>query len=435
MVLLDALQAARERGGPALHVLHFDHAWHERSADVADEVTAACRAQGLAVTSERAAQPAPHKGESPEMAARRLRLGFLRRAGARLGAARVATGHQADDQVETVLMNLARGGGPDALRGMRQDDGWTLRPLLTVWRGQVEAYAAGQRLPIHRDPSNQASVFRRNRVRQELVPLLEDIYPGSRKALRRASALASPGPQPMVRSALGVRMPLAPDRRAVAAGPLRRVLTAALRGDDRPTRQLGASVWRMLEGALADGTAGRWVQLPGSRWAYVRDRAIALYGDRASDPPLARPVPLAVPMDVDLAVGRISLRRVAADDARRGAPEVQVLGMQPPDAALALRSPRPGDRMVSPVDGRTHDLGRLLSRRRVPAALRDGTPVITVNDQPVCVPEVTVDARFLPASDAAHVLTVQTRWAPLPASDQLGGFVTESGTGPPTLGA
>ena len=52
------------------------------------------------------------------MAARRLRHEFLRRVGAQLGVARVATGHQADDQVETILMNLARGGGPDALQGI-----------------------------------------------------------------------------------------------------------------------------------------------------------------------------------------------------------------------------------------------------------------------------------------------------------------------------
>jgi len=79
MVLLDALQAARERGGPALHVLHFDHAWHEGSAAVADDVSAACRAQCLPLTRARATQPVPHKGEAPAQAARRLRRHSLRR--------------------------------------------------------------------------------------------------------------------------------------------------------------------------------------------------------------------------------------------------------------------------------------------------------------------------------------------------------------------
>ena len=435
MVLLDALQAARERGGPALHVLHFDHAWHEGSAAVAEQVKAACHASGLPLTSERSAQPVPARGESLEMSARRLRLDFLRRAGRQVGAVRVATGHQADDQVETIVMNLARGGGPDAMRGMRPDDGWTLRPLLTIWRDQVEAYATVRRIPTHRDPFNEAPDFRRNRVRQELLPLLDDIFPGARTALLRSGALASPRPQPAVRSACGVRMPLAPNRRALAAGPLRDVLNAALRADGQQSRQIGASIWRMLDRALADNASGRWIQLPGRRWAYVRNRAIALYCEPVNDPPLAKPVPLSVPTDLDLAVGRIKVRRVAAEAARQVAPEIQVLRIQPSNAVLAVRSPRRGDRMISPVDGRAHDLGRLLSRRRVPSALRDGTPVITVDDQPACVPEVTVDARYVPASDAAQVLTVEAQWTPLPASDLPGGFVTESGTVPPTLDA
>lgn len=435
MVLLDALQAAGERGGPALHVLHFDHAWHGASAAAAEDVGAACRARGLPIKTERAARPVPDPGESLEMAARRLRLDFLWRAGRELGAVRIATGHQADDQVETILMNLARGGGPDALQGMRADDGWTLRPLLTVWRRQVEAYASVRCLPTYRDPSNEALVFRRNRVRHELLPLLNDIYPGAPKALLRAGALATPRPAPLVRSVFGVRMPLGRNRRAVAPGPLRDVLNAALRADGQPTRQLGASVWRMLDRALADNTSGRWIQLPGVRWAYVRNRAIALYGDRASDPKLAESVPLAIPIDIDLEVGRIKVRRVVAEDAKRRAPTVHVLSNQPSDAVLAVRTPRPGDCITSPVDGRSHDLKRLLGRRRVPAALRDGTPLVTVNDQPVCVPDVLVDATYLPSPDAAQVLTIEIEWTPLPVTGRPGGFVTEPETVASTLNA
>lgn len=426
MVLLDALLAARERGGPALHVLHFDHAWHDGSAAVAQKVHAACRASGMAVTSERAARPTPNPGESREMAARRLRHDFLRRAGTQLGVARVATGHQADDQVETILMNLARGGGPGALQGMRVDDGWTLRPLLTVWREQIEAYAHRQRLLPHRDPANESSDFRRNRVRHELIPLLDSIYPGARKALLRAGALATPAAEPMVSSAQGVRMPLAPDRRAVPAGPLRDVLNAALRTDELFTPQLGESHWRALVRALAENTAGRWIQLPGGRWAYVRDRAIALYGSRVADPPWPAPVELSVPAEVDLAVGRLQLRYSALAKAACDSPAFEVLAVPPSGARLGVRTPRAGDQVTSSVDGRRHDLLRLLRRRRVPAALRGGTPVVTLNDQPVCVPGVVVDADHRPPPRADTILAVSVVWAPLPRADSPGGFVTES---------
>lgn len=426
IVLLDALLAARERGGPALHVLHFDHAWHDGSAAVASDVQAACRARGVAVTSERAARPMPHRGESREMTARRLRHDFLRRAGAQLGVARVATGHQADDQVETILMNLARGGGPDALQGMRVDDGWTLRPLLTVWRSQVETYATIQGLPTHRDPANDTPAYRRNRIRHELIPLLDDIYPGVRKALLRAGALAVPAAEPMVRSAQGVRMPLAPARRAVPAGPLHQVMNAELRTDGRSTRQLGESHWRALERALADNTAGRWIQLPGRRWAYVRDRAIALYRHRVSDPPWPASIELSVPSDVDLAVGRLKLRYLAPADEACDLPMIEALTVPPPSARLAVRTPRPDDRLTSPLDGRRHDLARLLRRRRVPAALRDGTPVVTLDGQPVCVPGVVVDADHRPPPTAGTILAVSLVWTPVPRTKSPGGFVTES---------
>ncbi len=433
MVLLDALQAADARGGPALHVLHFDHAWHAGSAAVARDVTNACRERDIPITCERSARPALKQGESLEMNARRHRYEFLRSEAARLGAVRVATAHQADDQVETIVMNLARGGGPVALRGMRQDDGQTLRPLLTVWRDQVEAYAAIRRLPVHRDPANQAAEFRRNRIRRELLPLLDDIYPGARKALLRAGTLAAPSDRPLVRSAAGVRMPLDSNRRAVAAGPLREVMNAALRADRHPIPQIGASVWRTLESALAENTAGRWVQLPGGRWAYVRNRAVALYDRQVSDPPLSAPVLLDVPGDVVLPVGRISVRRVPAAHAARPASTEQVTAVPPPGTVLAVRTPRPGDHMVLPFDSRRHDLTRLLQRRRVPAALRPGTPIVTLDDQPVAVPEIAIDARHRRTDESSEALIVRMNWTHVPSAASPGGFVTEPGERPSTL--
>ncbi len=426
MVLLDALLAARERGGPELHVLHFDHAWHDGSATVARGVVDACRAMGVACTSERSAQPAATPGESREMAARRLRHGFLRRVRAQLGVARVATGHQADDQVETILMNLARGGGPDALQGMRLDDGATLRPLLTVWRSQVEAYAAARRLPIHHDPANHSPEFRRNRIRHELIPLFDEIYPGFRRAVLRAGALAAPVAEPVVSPVRGVRMPLAPDRCAVPAGRLRQALNAVLRSDGRPRRQLGESHWRALERALADNTAGRWVQLPGGRWAYVRDRAIALYGGRVADSSWSEAIELSIPSVVELAVGRLTLRHLSRADAGGDLSAFHALAVPAPGARLAVRTPRPGDQLKSPIDGRRHDLARLLRRRRVPKALRAGTPVVTVNDKPACVPGVVVDADHQFPPDVDRILAISISWTPLPPAKPAGGFATES---------
>ncbi len=417
LTLLDALHAASDRGGPALHVLHFDHAWHRQSRAPAAALAERCAAYGLPLTCARASDPAPRRGESREMAARRLRRAFLDGERRRLGAARVATGHQADDQVETILMRLARGVGPDALGGMAVDDGRTLRPLLSLWRSQIEAYARALALPVHRDPSNDAPAHRRNRVRRELVPLLEHIYPGARAAVLRAGALAAPDVEPVVRAADGVRMPLAPRRRAVAAGKLRRVVQEAWWADGRPARQIGAPVWRALARALVDNAAGRWVQLPGGRWAFVRDRALALYDQQVSDPPLPGPLPLPAPGRLDLPAGRIEVTRAPLTDAPRRGPAVQIMAA-PAAGALAVRTPRAGDRFVSPVDGRAHDLHRFLRRRRIPAALRAGTPIVTVHDQPACIPGLAVSAAHRPHPRDTEALHVTVHWTPLrPTAD------------------
>ena len=427
MVLLDALIAVGDRGGPALHALHLDHGWHDGSVEVANNVGVVCQQRGIPITTERVSRGCRQNRESIEMAARRLRRAFFDREAARIGAVRIATGHQADDQVETVLMNLARGTGPVGLRGMRSDDGWILRPLHGVRREDIEAYAGAMNLNYHRDPANESSDFRRNRVRHELLPLIEDIYPGARRALSRAGTLTQSGPEPMVRNATGVRMPVAPDRDLVPAGPLRTGLQSVVRSDARATRQIGAAVWRALERALAENVSGRWIQLPAGRWAFVRDRAIALYSERVADPSIDNPIPIEVPGSVQLSAGWVFIGRESVAHGAGHTPRVHAMVVPSPEAKLAIRTPRKGDRIISPVDECSHDLLRFLGRRRVPAALRAGTPILTINDEPACIPGLAVGCNFLPSFGASEVLTVSVEWAPFRSVDTAEKLDSEGG--------
>lgn len=84
----------------------------------------------------------------------------------------VMTGHTADDQAETVLLNLMRGAGVDGLAGMRQS---TSKPLLAIRRGETHELCRVAKIPIATDESNFDPRFRRNRVRNELLPLINDI--------------------------------------------------------------------------------------------------------------------------------------------------------------------------------------------------------------------------------------------------------------------
>jgi tRNA(Ile)-lysidine synthase len=130
--------------------------------------------------------PAP--GGGPEAAARAARYEAIDRVA---DGAYVLLGHTRDDQAETVLLGLGRGSGPRSIAGMRPVDGRYLRPLLDIDRSTTVAACAALGLAVWQDPHNSQSRFRRVRVRQEVLPLLEDVLDGgvSRALARTATQL------------------------------------------------------------------------------------------------------------------------------------------------------------------------------------------------------------------------------------------------------
>ena len=137
-------------------------------------------------------------GRSLEDAGRVLRYQALGRLARRWRCRAILTAHTADDQIETVLMNVLRGAGPKGLAGMparrRLAAGsslWLLRPLLGVRREELRNYLSRQRLTWKEDPSNQDLSFTRNYLRQAVLPSLEKRFPGVGERLLRMAALFS----------------------------------------------------------------------------------------------------------------------------------------------------------------------------------------------------------------------------------------------------
>jgi len=116
-------------------------------------------------------------GLSAQQGAREVRYCFFRKAAAGLGANRVVLAHHADDQAETVLINLLRGAGPAGLGGIPPiRDDFYIRPLLGIRRHQIEKYCQDFDIPFRTDRSNLTLKYLRNRVRLELIPFLEEKY-------------------------------------------------------------------------------------------------------------------------------------------------------------------------------------------------------------------------------------------------------------------
>ncbi|HEY3341197.1 MAG TPA: tRNA lysidine(34) synthetase TilS [Anaerolineae bacterium] len=139
---------------------------------------------------------------SIEVAAREARYRFLASAAQTIGAQYITVAHNADDQVETVLLRLLRGTGINGLRGMRpvhpletlaesSVELALLRPLLSVNRTEIECYCRLKGLTPRYDATNSELHHTRNRIRHELLPLLEQYNPGVRKVLVRLAETAS----------------------------------------------------------------------------------------------------------------------------------------------------------------------------------------------------------------------------------------------------
>ncbi len=202
--LLDILVRLKDQLGIRLHVAHLDHQLRgaESRAD-AGYVAELAQRLGVPATIERrdvkAYQARQHL--SLEEAAREVRYRFLADTASAVGASRVAVGHTLDDQAETILMHLVRGTGTRGLGGLKPCTVWQLplggkrltvvRPLLEFYRQETADYCQSHQLRPRIDASNLSRAPLRNRIRQQLIPLLQSYNPRVVEALLRTANIAA----------------------------------------------------------------------------------------------------------------------------------------------------------------------------------------------------------------------------------------------------
>lgn len=195
--LLKILVTLRERLGIRLHVAHLNHLLRGTESEADARYVSELSGQlGVTVTlgqrEVRTHQTTNHS--SLEEAAREVRYQFFAEVAKSISADRIAIGHTADDQAETILMHLVRGSGIYGLQGMHpitelkslvDSPLIVVRPLLEVYRKEIEAYCEMQATAPRQDSSNLSNSFFRNRVRHELTPLLQSYNPRIKEALLR----------------------------------------------------------------------------------------------------------------------------------------------------------------------------------------------------------------------------------------------------------
>jgi tRNA(Ile)-lysidine synthase len=390
VVLLHLLRYAADDLALTVAAAHFDHAMRAESAEDARWVEGVCGAWGVPLVAARADRPPRSEAD-----AREARYAFLAEARARMGADWIATAHHADDQAETVLFRLLRGTGPAGLAGIAPVDAdrHLIRPLLPFPRAELRRYARRHGLRWREDASNARLEPARNRIRHQVLPLIErTVAPRARAALVRLADLARDDEaewrallreemRGLVREEGGalvlVRERLSGYDSAVAARLLRGVL-----------RRLGAAPdrdgTRSALGFIRTAPSGRTLELPGGV------RITTEFGEARIErvaPPALPDAPLVIAGERGQGTCRIGGRelRVAwrpAGEASADGGCAATVGIGAAELPLLLRGRLPGDRVRTPAGTRT--LKRLLIDRRVPRQLRARVPVLADARGRVC---------------------------------------------------
>jgi len=412
-----------------VHAAHVNHGLRAEAAEDAAFVVQVGELWGVPVHVANVEVRAERRAaESLQQAARRVRYRELSAIAQAVGASRVALGHHADDQVETVLMRLLRGAGLTGLAGMRPRRGPYIRPLLGVTRAEIEAYCRRFHLQPRTDPSNMSPRYLRNRIRHELLPLLEREYnPNIRAVLVRTAALlreedelleafaarahrrVQDGRGPADLPAAGLaRLPAALARRVV-----RRALQAAGVDVGAVTADHMAAILELL---FAPGA----VTLPGG--VRVRRRADRLVVERfavwrASAGREELPATLRVPGEVRLPRLNVALRaelveppdssELVAEPRRASGPQQAVLDWDQVVPPLVVRTWRPGDRMRPLGMTGSKKVQDIFVDAKVPKDRRASVPIVADQRGILWVVGLRVDARAAVRPETRRVLVLR----------------------------
>jgi tRNA(Ile)-lysidine synthase len=437
-------------GGPdslaLLHYLHslhypllvasFNHRLRPGAETDINFVRAFAASLGLPFVTDSAdvAAHAAAQGLSIEEAARELRYQFLFREARKAGAQVVAVGHTADDQAETVLMHFLRGSGLSGLKGMPariilpvfDAEIPLVRPLLNWTRSDTEAYCRQHALEPRIDPTNTDTHYFRNRLRHELLPILEQYNPQIRQSLARSA-------QTLQRdyTLLNSLIETAWQKTVRSSGPefveFERAGLEKL--DPGLTRNLFRKAAFELRPGLRDidfealerAATLKPVDLAGGLKTYLEGDSLYLTSDTASLPSTVWPQ---ISAPFSLLAGRTALgngwfltcQEMNADNLQavaRSNPDKLTawLAAELNTGGLQARAYRSGDRFEPlGMPHQTIKLAELFINQKIPQRLRRAWPVICVSDEIAWVPGLRQAEPFKITEKTLRVVKIEFKY-------------------------
>jgi tRNA(Ile)-lysidine synthase len=429
--LLHVLFSLRKELGLRLHVAHLDHGLRgEESVGDAQYVLDLCHKLGVPVTIEQRDVRAYQEQHrlTLEEAAREVRYGFFADAADSIGAGCVAVGHTRDDHVETVLLHIIRGTGTRGLRGLQPVSRLHLaginltviRPLLIVSREETAAYCRRHRLHPRLDTSNLSPEFLRNRMRLELLPLLESYNPRIVEALARTARITADDIDVLDKVAQrhwrrtvqkeGNAIVFNRERfRKTAPGLQRVLLRMALEGLLGTLKDIEA---RHIEGMLSviSKPAGKKVSLPfGLTFVveYDRFRLERGHDDTAPFPLLDREYPLAVPGVTAIPGWRIQAEVLSGVQKADADNLTALFDFRCVAGGIAVRPRRPGDRFQPLGMNEEKKVGRFMMDAHIPQAWRSRIPIVCDAEKVLWVVGYRIDGRAKVTDGTKRVLRLR----------------------------
>jgi tRNA(Ile)-lysidine synthase len=355
-----------------------------------------------------------------EAAGRTARKKFFRSVCEREGFAKIAVAHTRDDRVETCLLNLFRGAGLEGMVSMAPVSGNTIRPLIETSHEEVHRFLLFLRQPWRTDASNLDPSFARNRLRHELIPMLEKSFnPRLRDTLSRTMDLLhyeDGWMQELTSDWIAKHAIYSPGMISVDAEFMRIAPVALARRAIRTMlRQLGSDLFDItfdrieaVRGLLDKGKGGKTVQIPG-RFIAERnfDRLVLReFQDDATEFDYVLPIPGTVHISelgktfrAEIANSSIvpqtleSGDRVFVDGGRLG-------------PCVKIRSWKPGD-YYKPVGWPGGKLKKFFQRTRIPRSQRSRWPVIVSDSTVVWVASFPVSREFAPSGRSQKIVTLE----------------------------
>ncbi|MFQ5914391.1 MAG: tRNA lysidine(34) synthetase TilS [Nitrospinota bacterium] len=385
-----------------LVAIHVHHGLRGEEADRdAAWVGALCESMGIECAIRRIEPQrwSEEPGQSVQMRARKLRYEVFQEEIRERDAHRLALGHTADDQAETLLLNLLRGTGRAGLAGIPPSrpagvgDATVIRPLIETPREEVLRFLREERIAYRQDSSNESDRYLRNRIRRALLPDLAAYVPGIRGRLVRTAEILRAEEEwieGVVSDALETVKTRSAEEGPGISIPRLLELPLALRRRviHRVLRELAGeeTTFEHVESLLAH--LERWsgekrFTLPGAVVA-IRERETLYF--LPTEPPEASAalLKLRVPGSTELAPWGICLETTVSPQQECGSPPASNLeahlDFERTGGSLWVRSRRPGDRFCPLGLGGTKKIQDFFVDSRVPRRLRDGVPLLVTED-------------------------------------------------------